>query len=81
MSNLTKEKLKRYAEGSDITSFVAEDILSKIVDYSGNTKERVSLYMDDLFPGGCASGFVGGLIYYDITHKFFDTYLQIDSGV
>lgn len=31
-------------------------------------------FFQDLFRGGCASGFIGGLIYYTDTWAFFDAY-------
>ena len=70
-----KEKLQDIADGRDIKAEVAQEILDSI-------DEDCSLedWFSDLFQGGCASGFIGSLIYYSDTNAFFDKhYDEIDE--
>lgn len=53
---------------STIQAFVAHEALGY-----GDTPEQM---FADLAHGGCASGTIGGLIYYHDTHAFFDRYYQ-----
>ena len=70
-----KEKLEDIASGNDIKTEVAQEILDSIdEDYS------IEGWFSDLFQGGCASGFIGSLIYYNDTNAFFDKhYDEIDE--
>ena len=70
-----KEKLQDIADGNDIKAEVAQEILDSIdEDYS------IEGWFEDLFRGGCASGFIGSLIYYSDTNAFFDRhYDEIDE--
>ena len=70
-----KEKLEDIASGNDIKAEVAQEILDSIdEDYS------IEGWFEDLFQGGCASGFIGSLIYYSDTNAFFDKhYDEIDE--
>ena len=70
-----KEKLEDIASGNDIKAEVAQEILDSInEDYS------IEGWFEDLFQGGCASGFIGSLIYYNDTNAFFDKhYDEIDE--
>ena len=70
-----KEKLEDIADGRDIKAEVAQEILDSIdEDYS------IEGWFEDLFQGGCASGFIGSLIYYNDTNAFFDKhYDEIDE--
>jgi len=63
-----KEVLKGYSEGNDIKSEVAQEILDSDI----NKDYTVEDWFSDLYQGGCASGFIGSLIYYSDTNNFFD---------
>lgn len=44
-----------------------------IIDEQGD-KDEQKTYMKDVMQHGCVSGMVGELIYYNDTHKWYDTY-------
>jgi hypothetical protein len=67
-------KLQELAKGEDLKAYVANEILDDIQNYEGSEKEKAADCFNNLFRGGCASGFVSGLIYYTDTHAFFDKY-------
>jgi len=63
-----KKQLKKIIEttSSDLTKYVANYILE---NYSSN--DEIKCFFEDLNHGGCASGMVGDLIYYNDTEAFF----------
>jgi hypothetical protein len=61
-------------DNSLLNRYVAGYILDNMNGYSGTDKEKITAWYKDLMMGGCKSGFVGSLIYYTDTHKFFDKY-------
>ena len=64
-------------EDSNLTRHVIEWLNSKAEDYPGRGVEDV---LKDLFHGGCQSGYVGHLIYYTDTEKFYEEHQkEIDS--
>jgi len=68
----TIKKLQEIAdniESSDLKTAVAESIISHLDGY-----DEPEQFFNDLFQGGCVSGFIGELIYYKDTYAFFDKY-------
>jgi hypothetical protein len=63
-----KKQLKKIIEKTDnnLIKHVGNYILE---DYS--TNDEIKGFFEDLSHGGCASGMIGGLIYYNETSDFF----------
>lgn len=71
-----KNKLKKIVAKTDnrLKKYVAVYWLDVINEYEGTDNANIKSWYLDLMQGGCRSGFVGSLIYYIDTHKFYDTY-------
>lgn len=73
----TKEKtqtemLKDYKPENSLDEHVKDYILDRVSDYDYS----VLSFLEDLQHGGCQSGLIGELIYYDDTVKFFENYKE-----
>ena len=71
-----KEKLEEITEElNTIKAIVAQDALEEMDNYSD-----IKDWFSDLLTHGCASGMIGGLIYYADTHRFYDeNYEEIEE--
>ena len=47
-------------------------VINYIIEMEYKTNDEIKGFFDDLFKGGCQSGFISDLIYYKDTNKFFD---------
>ncbi len=68
-----KQQLKTIYDDTDndLVKYVIDEILdAKVYE----TDEEIEGFFKDLQHGGCQSGFIGSLIYYSDTHKFYDKY-------
>ncbi len=66
MVTVSKKQFKELKGSSDLKDCVIKEVLNSYNDY-----DDIESYFDDLFQGGCQSGFVSGLIYYVDTLKFY----------
>lgn len=75
MKNIRRQ-LKNIAQKSDnkLKQYVANYILDHIDDYEGTDTQKITSWFNNLFYGGCQSGFISELIYYSDTHAFFDKF-------
>lgn len=70
---MLKEKLENLANGSGLRQYVIDEILENVDNYTSDSfKENLKSYFEDLHTSGCQGGFVGPLIYYTDTNKFYD---------
>ena len=49
-------------------------VINYIIETEYKTCDEIKGFFNDLFNGGCQSGFISGLIYYKDTNKFFDDF-------
>lgn len=68
---ITKAAIRKAAE-SQLEKTIARWASRKADDYGGD----VAGVFRDLFYGGCASGMVGGMVYYCDTVRFFEVHAQ-----
>lgn len=62
-------------DSNELTAYVANWLLDYAKDsYNKANKESVASVLNDLMHGGCQSGFVGELCYYNQTTAFYDKY-------
>lgn len=70
MKKITKKKLESLREKDNkLKDYVIDEVLDLYDDY-----EDIRDWFEDLSRGGCASGMVSGLIYYEDTHKLNDEF-------
>ena len=68
MKNLKKAlSTIAYNEQWTIRAFIAEEALM-------NNADDLAGFFNNLFRWGCVSGMVSSLVWYNQTHRFFDTY-------
>ena len=51
---------------------VEQDVVNFVNDRASEYNNGVEGVFEDIFTGGCQSGFVNHLIYYNDTHAYFD---------
>ena len=80
MTNIKKE-LQEIAKDSndemtELEKYVADYILEHVGNYGeGKTENKdFESWLNDLNQGGCQSGMISALIYYEDTTKFYDKY-------
>ena len=73
---MLKERLESYyGMASDMEKEVIDEVLeytSGEADNFGNHDDAIKSWFEDLFRGGCASGFVGSMIYHTDTVAFYE---------
>ena len=71
-----RETLKELKGNGTLYKRVINDIISESNNYDGSLQERLNGYLKDVTYGGCVSGIVSMMVYYDDTVKFYNRYKQ-----